>query len=35
MLQVTPAAAEAIKSQLVSMGKTLENSLVRLYVTAG
>lgn len=35
MVKVTPAAVEALKSQLSSMGKNLEETLIRLYVTAG
>ena len=35
MIQLTPAAAEALKSQVESMGKSLDNSLIRLYVTSG
>jgi hypothetical protein len=35
MIQLTPAAAEALKKQVESMGKSLESSLIRLYVTSG
>lgn len=35
MIQLTPAAAEALKNQVESMGKSLESSLIRLYVTSG
>lgn len=35
MIQVTPAAVDALKQQLESMGKSLEQTLIRLYVTAG
>lgn len=35
MFQLTPAAAEALKSQVEAMGKSLDSSLIRLYVTTG
>jgi hypothetical protein len=35
MINLTPAAAEALKSQVESMGKSLDTSLIRLHVTAG
>lgn len=35
MIQVTPAAAEALKSQVESMGKSLDKSVIRLFITAG
>jgi len=35
MIQITPAAVDAIKEQLESMGKDLKETLIRLYVTAG
>ena len=35
MLQVTPAAVEAIKKQVDSMGKSIDQTLIRLYVSAG
>lgn len=35
MIILTPAAAEALKSQVETLGKSLDNSLIRLHVTAG
>lgn len=35
MLTVTPAAVEAIKKQLDSLGKSMDETLIRLYVSAG
>lgn len=35
MIQLTPEAAEAIKAQVESLGKSLDESYIRLYMTAG
>jgi hypothetical protein len=35
LIKVTPAAVEALKKQLNTMGMKLEGTLIRLYVTAG
>lgn len=35
MFQLTQAAAEALKSQMEAMGKSLDSSFIRLSVTAG